>query len=109
MTEKRLGKITRATFGFGGYQDAMIGLNLEFGGDGWGVGTFHGAWGNKRSQHTKWTEEDRIKQLGETCLKLRDLLIDAKENNVNGLIGTPVEVEFEGNCLKDYRILTEVL
>lgn len=109
MNEKRLGQIKVASFGFGGYQDAMIGLSLAFGSEGWGVSTFHGAWGVKRSEYCKWSEEDRVKQLGEACLKLRDLLEQAKVRSVEDLIGIPVEIEFEGNCLKDYRILTEVL
>lgn len=32
-----LGKITKATFGLGGYQDAQVGLWLTFEGKGWGV------------------------------------------------------------------------
>jgi len=109
--EKRIGKIKKVSFGFGGYQDAQLGLSLTFGSDkeAWGVQTFHGAWGVDRSDHAKWTEDDRLKQLGETCMKLRDLLQDAKVQTVNELQGIPVEVTFDMNMLKDYRILTEVL
>lgn len=108
---KQIGKIQKVSFGFGGYQEAMIGLSLTFGSDkeSWGVQTFHGAWGIDRSDYCKWTEEDRLKQLGETCMKLRDLMRDAKVQTVDDLEGVPVEVTFDGNMLKDYRILTEVL
>jgi hypothetical protein len=109
MTGKQLGKIERATFGWGGYQDACIGLSLTFSGDGWGVSTFHGAWGIERSDYCQWTEEDRVRDLGEACLKLRDILKLSKKQTTEQLKGVPVEVEFEGNVIKDYRILTEVL
>lgn len=39
MNGKQLGKISSASFGIGGYQDAMLGLHLMFESDGWGVGT----------------------------------------------------------------------
>jgi hypothetical protein len=37
------------------------------------------------------------------------LLKEAKVNSVDKLKGIPVEVTFDGNILKDWRILTEVL
>jgi hypothetical protein len=37
------------------------------------------------------------------------LLKDAKVNSVDQLKGKPVEVTFDGNMLKSWRILTEVL
>jgi hypothetical protein len=37
------------------------------------------------------------------------LLKDAKVNSVDELKGKPVEVTFDGNMLKEWRILTEVL
>lgn len=36
--EKKLGKIQDVKFGIGGYQDAMIGLFITLGNNGWGVG-----------------------------------------------------------------------
>jgi hypothetical protein len=36
-------------------------------------------------------------------------LKDAKVNSVDELKGKPVEVTFDGNMLKEWRILTEVL
>lgn len=57
---KELGKIKSASFGMGGYQEAMIGLTLTFGGASWGVSTFLGGWGIERSDYCKWTEADRL-------------------------------------------------
>ncbi len=109
MDGKELGQIRRAKFGFGGYQDAMIGLTLEFGGQAWGTSHFDGAWSIKRSEYCQWTEEDRIRQLGESVMRLKDILAKAKCNSVDGLVGKPVEVIFEGNMLKSFRLLEEVL
>ena len=110
MSERKaLGKITAARFGWGGYQDCMFGLTLMFETDGGGVGHFDGTWGIERAEYAKWTEEDRVKLLGETCVRLRDTLKDAKKMCVEELMGVPVEVTFEGNMLKKWRILTEVL
>lgn len=106
---KELGRIERITFGWGGYQDAQFGLSVTLSGKGWGVGSFRGAWGIKRSDGAEWTEEDRLKELGETCLYLRDLLTAAKKQTVDQLVGAPIEATFEGNKLSSWRILDEVL
>lgn len=104
-----LGRITKATFGFGGYQEAMIGLSLTFGGKGWGCGHFDGAWGIERSEGTKWSEEDRVLLLGEACLRLRDILAKTHKQDVAELVGVPVECSFDGTLLKSWRVLEEVL
>ena len=107
--EKRIGKIERISFGFGGYQDAQIGLSVTLSGDGWGVGDFWGEWAIDRSEHCKWTEHDRITGLGETTMRVRDLLRDAKKKTVDQLRGIPVEVTFDGLALKNWRILKEAI
>ena len=110
--ENRIGKIEHAEFGLGGYQDACIGLHLTFSGKGWGVGTTHSAWDAnliKHSEHTKWTEADRSKQYDEIMRKLSDVLSKAKVDSVSQLKGIPVEVTFDGNMLKDWRVLEEAL
>lgn len=109
--EKRLGKIESVRFGFGGYQDAMIGLSLEFSGNSWGCGTFVGTWSShvKCDSHCKWTEEDRSRINDETVKFIDKTLREAKVDDVHQLKGKPVEVELEGNVLKSWRILTEVL
>ena len=107
--EKRLAKITSASFGIGGYQDAQIGFFLGFEGEGWGIGTNRCDWALKRTKHCQWTEEDRIENLGKIVMELNEILKAAKVDTVEKLIGKPVEVTLEGNSLKDWRILTEVL
>lgn len=107
--ETRLGKIQKANFGFGGYQEAMIGISFTLGNDGWGVQDFWGEWGIKRSEHAKWTEEDRVVKLGQMTMRLAGVLKDAKVETVSQLEGMPIEVTFEGNALSSWRILKEVL
>ena len=107
--KKELGRISGAQFGFGGYQDVQIGLSLQFESNGWGCGTFDGYWAGKRSDSAKWTEEDRVKALGEMMMRLSDILIQAKARDVGELVGKPVEITFDDNVFKEFRILTEVL
>lgn len=109
---KEIGFIERATFGWGGYDDVQFGLSLTFrggAGSSWGCSTFVGDWGLDRSDYCKWTEEDRIRGLGNAAWKLRNVLRDAHKQHVAELIGTPIEATFESNVLKDWRILTEVI
>ena len=110
---KELGKIQNIRFGHGGYQDAMIGLSLILGGDGWGVGTFiSGFWDPnliKHDEHCKWTELQRTAAQADLVIKISDLLRDAKVDDVMKLKNVPVECTFEGFELKDWRILKEVL
>src|SRR5687768_222119 len=107
--DKVLAKITHAEFGYGGYQDAQLGLSLQFASASTGCGHFDGQWGIERSEYAKWTEADRITGLGETCMRLKKLLDDAKCRSVSQLVGKPVELEIDINVLKGFRILTEVL
>lgn len=106
---KELGKIKSATFGMGGYQECQIGLWLSLGGEAWGVSAGEGAWGIERSEFTKWSEEDRLTEAGKAAMTLARLLQKARKYAVQDLVGLPVEVTFEGNRLKDWRLLTEVL
>lgn len=110
--EKKLGKITSVKFGHGGYQDACIGLSVGLGDGSWGVSDFKGTWDAelvKRSEYTKWTEEERTKGYDETIRFLSKLLKEAKVDTVDKLKNIPVEVTFDGTLLKEWRILTEVL
>jgi len=112
MIKKELGKISSVHFGLGGYQDAMLGLHLCFEGSGWGVCTNIDAWDvnkNKWSEHCKWTEGDRSQSYDEIMRKLSDYLKEAKVQHVEQLKNIPVEVTFESNTIKSWRILTEVL
>ena len=50
-----------------------------------------------------------MKQFIDTINLISKLLTEAKVNSIDQLKGKPVEVEFEGNTLKGWRILKEVL
>jgi len=113
MNEKVLGKITSVSFGYGGYNDAMMALNLTFEGPGfvttWAI---TGGWAPSIIEWTdrcKWTEEERLKQQADMVCQIDKLLKDAKINSINELKNKPVELEFEKNTLKSWRILKEVL
>lgn len=98
--------------GIGGYQDAMLGIHFVFSGDGWGVCSSKEAWDPNMiecSKHAKWTEEDRSRQFDEIMRYISDLLKAAKVKTVDQLKNVPVEVEFENQIIKSWRILTEVI
>jgi len=110
--EKRLGKIESVSFGLGGYQGAMLGIHFSLGADGWGVNDSKANWDAETiscSEHAKWTESDRDGWYAEIMRYVSKLLKDAKVDSVDKLKGKPVEVTFDGNILKEWRILTEVL
>ena len=110
--EKKLGKIKSAKFGIGGYQDAMIGLHVTLEADGWGVSDSRSAWDAEIinwTENCKWTEESRDKQYSEILRYLSKLLKDARVDSVDSLKGVPIEATFDGNLLKSWRVLTEVL
>lgn len=109
MIETKLGKINRVKFGSGGYNDAMVGISFDLGGQGWGVGDFWGWWSDDPSPHAKWTKEDQLKHHGETMGKIIDLMKKAKVNDLNKLQGIPVEITFENMTLNSWRVLEEVL
>jgi hypothetical protein len=110
--EKKLGKIESVSFGLGGYQGAMLGLHITLGNGSWGVGDSRANWDAEQikwSEHTKWTEEDRDGWYAEIMRYVSSLLKDAKVDSVDKLKGKPIEATFDGNMLKEWRILTEVL
>lgn len=111
--EKRLGKIKSISFGLGGYQDAMLGLSVDLGSDKecWGCGDFKGYWGPdvKVDKYTRWKEKDRRSGYADTVQFVGKLLQDAQKSTIDQLVNVPVEVTFEGNSLKSWRILTEVI
>ncbi len=104
--EKVLAKITRADLGHDG--DGRFGLNLTFTGGGIGVGTFEGTWA-ERPERAQWTDEDQAKSFADVMYLLRDTLTKAKRRYASELVGVPVEVTFEGNMLKSWRVLEEVI
>lgn len=110
--KKELGRISDVYFGLGGYQEAMIGIHLQFSFDCCGVGDSKCAWDAnciKWSKSCEWSEKDRSAQYDEIVRFVSDLLSQAKVDDVAKLKGKPVELTFDGMSLKSWRILTEVL
>ncbi len=109
---KELGKIESVSFGHGGYQGCMLGLHVTLSSGGWSVGDTRSTWDANLiecSSNAKWTEDDRSKQYDDIMRYTSKLLNDAKVHTIDKLKGIPVEVSFEGNTLKEWRVLTEVL
>lgn len=104
-----LGKIKSISVGMGGYQEAMFGVWLTLGGEGWGVGDGKGFWSFEPSDGAKWSREDRLDEWGKIMEWANNLCITAKVENVSDLKGVPVEVVFDGMRLDSWRILSEVL
>jgi len=102
-----LGKISKVAFGLD--SDGRFGLRLDLDMVGSGTTFYRGMWAGERSNYTKWTEEDRRKEWADLAEYLVDILAKAKKLEVKDLAGTPVEVTIDGNMLKSWRVLTEVL
>ena len=98
--EKKLAKIKSVKFGFREY---MFGLTLELGGEGWGVGTNY--YYNPNYKGVEGTTEGLIRM----ATGVQKLLEDAKVETIDKLLNIPVECIFEGQMLKEFRVLTEVL
>lgn len=113
MTErKELGKIQSADFGFGGRDNVMFGAAFTLGGESWAVQDFWGSWAPshvKVNGHMQWTELDRSKWHDEQIRRIEALMYSAKKRHFKDLVGVPIEVTFDGNLLKSWRVLTEVL
>lgn len=109
--QKNLGKIKSAEFGFGGYQDAQIGLTLELGGPNWGTVVFEGFWSAPPSDNAQWTAGDQSEKFAYVTRRIRDLLSDGKCLSVSDLVGLPVYAKFEepGGKLKTWWLLTDVI
>ena len=106
---KELAKIRSVRFGSGGYQDAAFGISFEFEGNGSSCGDFIGTWSSEPDDSNKWTKSDQTEFWGNMVREIRDTMKAAKTNNLNDLVGKPVELTFNGNQLDSWRILTEVI
>lgn len=106
--EKVLGKIEKATYGMGGYDGAMFGLSVTLAFGGRACSDFKGTW-QTRSENAQFSVEEWQRSHLEAALFVMDLLRDAKKKDVSQLAGVPVEVSTDGNSLKSWRVLTEVL
>jgi len=106
--DKELMKIKRIELGAGGYRDAMFGISVTLSGASSGVGDFRGDW-RDHSERCQWTPGDQTRNWGETMRWIADLMKDAKKTRLQDMVGVPVEVTLDGNMLKSWRILTEVI
>ena len=108
---KELGKIRSVSFGFGGYQDCQFGLSLGFESGGGVVGTFEGNGPLTMDipEEAEWTEADRERTVIATIKLLTETLQKAHVKSVSELLGVPVELTYNGQCLREWRILEEVI
>jgi len=107
---KKLGKISFAAIGHYGYQEGMIGIQFVLDLDGTSVNDFWGYWkASVSDEGASWSNDERYDQLGKIMLRISTLLIDSKRESVPDLVGVPIEVTLDGNVMKEWRILKEVL
>lgn len=108
-----LGKIKSVEFGIGGYNDSNLGIHFNLGiGQGSGVNDSKSAWDAERIEHTKhcqWTEDDRSASYDEIMRYISSLLKDAQVNDIQQLVGKPIELTMDNMTLKSWRILTECI
>ena len=107
-----MGKLSKVKFGHGGYQESCLGLSVTISGYGWEFNDSKTAWDAnliKHSEYCRWTEQDRSEEYDKIMRYVSDLLAAAKVDSIDKLNGLPVEAEFDGNLLKSWRVLTEVL
>jgi hypothetical protein len=111
MKDKMIGKIKSVRFGNGGYDDTMLGISFDLGSDkeSWGVWDFKGTWNFPPDKNAKWTTESQTILWGEMVRWIGELLRDAKVSDIQKLVGKPVEVTFESNTIKSWRLLTEAI
>ena len=106
---KALGKIESIFFGV---IDGRFGIWFTFKADGWSVQDNNTTWDPGSvdvTEGTRWTEDERASQLSDIMYKISRLLKDAAVSDINELKNTPVEITLEGNMIKDWRVLTEVI
>jgi len=109
--EKHLGKIKNVYMGHGGYQGCQFGITFELSFGSYRSSEFWGFWGSdiEVTKNTKWSEQDRIKNLGEMSMRVSNLLKQAKVSDVHDLKEKPIEVIGDGLKMESWRLLTEVL
>ena len=103
-----LGKIQTVRVGMGGYQDAMFGVWLTIGGKAWGVTDGKGTWAT-RDENAKYSEQEHRDEYAKTFIWAQEVCKQAKVQEIADLQGVPVECTFEGNQLKSWRVLEEVI
>lgn len=102
--EKKLGKISKVSFGF---DDYSFGLHMELSGkdsDGCGWETNY-----KYTYNCAYKGADTNEYLIQMINKVQHMLNEAQVERVEQLLNKPIEVTCDGNIVKEIRILTEVL
>lgn len=115
--EKKIGKIRSICLGMGGYQGVQFGLQIELGGgrnSSWSVTWTKMVWSKRhikdpKKEWYKWTHEDRRTTYADIVEFLDDTMEKAEVDDFHKLVGTPVEVTFDGNSLKEWRVLEEAV
>lgn len=115
--EQKIGKIRDVHLGVGGYQGAQFGLRIELGGgrnQDWSVVWTKMVWSKRhikdpKKENCKWTKEDRRATYADITEFLDDTMEKANVDDFQKLVGTPVVVTFDGNSLKEWRVLEEAI
>jgi hypothetical protein len=102
------GKIKSVRLGAGGYQDAKYGFTLDLGSGCWSVTDFWGTWAD-HSEGCEWSIADQQQKFLASFMRVKELMRDAGVDDFSKLKNVPVEITFEGNTMKSWRIMTEVL
>lgn len=108
----RLGKLSDVKFGICGGNNLFIGLSVTITSGVWGVQSELSAVDPVKvvhADHSDWTEEERDDGCVTLVKHISRLLDDAKVSSIEELNGIPVEATFDGNVLKSWRVLTEVI
>jgi hypothetical protein len=109
MKRLELGKISYAEFGSTGDMCFLFGLQLmfKFPNGGVGDGGLHTV--NMSETCDYGLAQSRAEECDKVMAFTYNLLKQAKVEKVSKLVGIPVEVEFDGNTFKSFRVLEEVL
>lgn len=109
MSNVVLGKIDYAEYGT--YPDRPFLFGLQLGFLMLGSGVMDGAiYTVNISKECKWNHMGEKSQAFIDSMEfVAKILKDAKVNYISQLKGKPVEINLDGNCFKEFRILTEVL
>jgi hypothetical protein len=108
MVKKELGKITSVRLGKGGYDDACFGITFQLRFGGYATTDLKGQWANYK-EGSSYSKEKWEQGYLETMLFIHKIMSEAKVDDLNKLVNTPIEVTSEGMKMVSWRVLTEVL
>lgn len=105
MDGKFLGKIERARLV---REDGRFGFVFDLSSAGGSTTDARVVW-ETRPDRAQWTLQERADQMAHIMARVMLIMAEAKKHDFAQLTGVPIEVEFDGNMLKSWRVLTEVL